>query len=181
MGTCLSTALELYHSAIVHYHSLALTSASYRWQSKDAKNWCDFWKIRENLCQKWTTLYLHGILNINILNIFNIYFKYFVKTSVKILLKRYLLINNIPYHQIEVREEDLETLLVFHAGEISHEPKINVSLFFFFFLLSSSTMKPSWNNSSSSDESIFQMNDNLLAFSFQVKTSVSCRSSASYC
>ena len=53
-------------------------------------------------------------------------------------------------------------------------------LFFCFVFLSSSKIKPSRNNSFSSDESIFQVNDSFLAFTFSSGTSVSCKSSASY-
>ena len=70
--------------------------------------------------------------------------------------------NHILYHQVKAHKEDLKALLFFHAGEISHEPKIDVSLFSFLFL-SSSKIKPRRNNSSSSDESIFQVNNNFLA------------------
>ena len=55
------------------------------------------------------------------------------------------------------------------------------STFLWLFLLSFITkIKPSRNNSFSSDESIFQVNDSFLAFTFSSGTSVSCKSSASY-
>ena len=54
------------------------------------------------------------------------------KTLVKILLKRYL--PKIHSHQVAAQEkEEGKTLLAFHAGEISHEHKINVSSFFFVY------------------------------------------------